>query len=258
MRWPLVALLISGCGFSVETDPVLGDDSPGDEPAPDAPTVAPRMCATTDPSLRLCLDFDGTTGLANDASAFAHPVEAQNLVPMSRDGEVAVSVDATSHIWIPESDELDVRTDLTVSMWIKAEGPIVGTTRWLYDNNTQYFASVRPGGFIRCGSGTVVADSIAIVDSAWHHVACTYEEDETRVYIDGHVAGCEETGERDLPTMGNDGLAIGANLSMGPGGPKFAEQFVGGIDNVQVFAKLLPPQDLCTAAGGSVCNTLCP
>ncbi len=260
VRWMLIALAVSGCGFSAELGFVDGDDDPSPDAGPDAgPTDVPRMCSTTDPTLRLCIDFDDTADLATDGSRSALPVDAQNLVPMLRDAEGAVEINATSRIYIPETPVLDIREDLTVSMWIKptvAITPIV--TQWLYDNNTQYFASMRPDGAIRCGVGTRTLDTVPLVlDGRWHHIACTYEEDEMRVYVDGHVAKCVQFSDREIPTDGNDGFAIGANLSSMAGAPKFAEQFVGGIDNVQVFSRIVGSSELCAAAGGTVCNTAC-
>jgi hypothetical protein len=256
----LAALVVSGCGFSIDADGVGGDDQPGPTEPDAGTTVVPRMCSTSDPSLRLCIDFDDQTNLATDGSSSAHVVDAANLVPMQRDAEGAVQVNAASHIYIPESPKLDIPEDLTVSLWIKADlGVTALATRWLFDNNTQYFASMRADGSIRCGSGTRVTDSPPILlDGQWHHVACTYEDDEMRTYVDGHIASCVEFSDRDIPTDGNDGFAVGANLSSTAGTPRFMEQFVGGIDNVQVFSRLVPSSELCTAAGGTVCNTICP
>ncbi len=253
-----MTLMVSGCGFSIATEgPVVGgDDEPGTEP--DA-TVVARMCSTDDPSLRLCIDFDDVTNLAIDQ--FDHPVEAINLTPMQRaTGEPAVEVGTTSHVHVAETPDLDIPDKLTVSMWIKfdIDGVPISTTssRWLFDNNTQYFASLRFGSVIRCGSGAENADSLPVpIDGAWHHVACTYERDEIRVYVDGDVGGCESVNDRLLPTGGDDGFAIGGNVSGGPGGPKFTEQFVGGIDDMQVFARTLSATELCTAAGHTGCDT---
>ncbi|MFN0246923.1 MAG: LamG domain-containing protein [Kofleriaceae bacterium] len=270
MRWWLITIFAAGCGFHVEVGSA-GDDQP-DPTEPDAgTTIVPRMCSTNDPDLRLCIDFDDSTNLAVDGSSVGHTIVAQNLTPMQRDThqgiEGAVQVGNQSHVWIAESPALDVAEDLTVAMWIQVDPGSLPTSitnsRWLYDNNTQYFASLRLGGTIRCGSGTVVTDSPPVgAGGTWHHVACTYQQDEMRVYIDGHVAGCEFTDDRDIPTDGDDGFAIGANLSwnnsQGPGQPRFNEHFVGGIDNVQVFSRLLPPAELCAAAGSTTCNTICP
>lgn len=255
-----MTLVASGCGFSIDTEgPVTGgDDDPGTEP--DA-TVTSRMCSTNDPSLRLCIDFDDAANLASDQ--FAHPVEAIDLTPMQRStGEPAVAVGTTSHVHVAETPDLDIADMLTVSMWIKFDigGVPISTTssRWLFDNNTQYFAALRFGSVIRCGSGAENADSLPIeLDGAWHHVACTYGRDEIRVYVDGDVGECEGVSDRPIPTNGDDGFAIGANVAGSPGGPKFTEQFIGGIDDVQVFARTLSSSELCGAAGRTGCRTTC-
>lgn len=255
-------MVTSGCGFSIGTEaPAVGDD---DQPQPevDAPTATPRRCSTSDPDLRLCIDFDDAGDLARDA--LAHVVTAQNLTPMMRDvNEPAVMVGTTSFLHVAESADLDIPDNLTVSLWVSVniDGlPLSATaSRWLFDNNTQYFAQLRTAGVIRCGSGNVEADSWPIpADGSWHHVACTFQRDQIRTYIDGNLAGCESVSNRLLPTGGMDGLAIGANVSGGPGGPRFADQFIGGLDSVQVFARTLSPQQVCDAAGSTTCLAVCP
>lgn len=242
-----------------------GGDDDSSMGQPDSGMTAPaRMCSTSDPSLRLCIDFNDSADLPTDGSSFAHPVMAQNLTPMTRTGgDQAVQVDASSRLHVPETTDLDIVDNLTVSMWIKFDIgglPLTNTNaRWLYDNNTQYFASLRVAGVIRCGSGPEVADSEPVpADGKWHHVACTYEREEIRVHVDGNVEGCEDLDNRPLPTGGDQGLAIGANIGGGAGGVTFSEQFIGGIDNVQVFARTFAPQDVCDAAGDVPCRTTCP
>lgn len=261
VRWLLLAL-IAGCGFSIEMGgPVVGDDQPPGQP--DAGATTARMCSTTDPALALCIDFDDSTNLAADQ--LGHVVDAQNLTPMPRAQEMAVELDNTSRLHVGETNDLDIADNLTVSMWISVDldGLPVSTTnsRWLYDNNTQYFAQLRLGGIVRCGAGGEDVDSAPIIaDGRWHHVTCTYTRDELRVYVDGHLHGCEGVSDRPLATSGMDGFAIGANVSgsTGPGGPRFTDQFIGGIDNVQVFSRLLHAGEICTAANGSGCLATCP
>jgi hypothetical protein len=220
------------------------------------------MCSTSDPDLRLCIDFDDTNNLASDQ--LAHTVTSMNLMPMQRDaGEPAVTVDASSFLHVGEATDLDIPDAVTVSMWMSVELaglPVSAVnSRWLYDNNMQWFAQLRVGGVIRCGIGGEDADSIPIIaDGGWHHVACTYARDEIRVYVDGNLHDCEDTADRPIPTGGDDGFAIGANLAGGATGPRFTEQFIGGIDNVQVFSRVLEPADVCAASGHAGCRATCP
>lgn len=218
-----------------------------------------RMCSTSDPALRLCIDFDDPTGVTKDQ--FAHAIEAQNLTPKPRDVEMAVAFEDDSRLHVAETPDLDIVESLTVSMWIYVDigGLPVSSvsSRWLYDNNTQYYASLRVGGVIRCGSGGEYADSSPIEIGRWHHVTCTYERNEIRVYVDGGVGGCENLSNRPLPTGGREGMAIGANVNGGAGGPYYSEEFEGGIDNVQVFARKLEAAEVCSAAGQVSCAATC-
>jgi hypothetical protein len=264
VRWMLLALVVSGCGFTIDGGPAVvgGDDGPQvDEPDGGGNTTPARMCSTSDPALKLCIDFDDPANLATDQ--FQHPLQAQNLMPDTRDTEKAVALDDESRLHVLESPDFDITDAVTVSMWIKIDigGLPVGPTssRWLFDNNTQYYGSLREGGVVRCGSGaTLRADSAPISLNQWHHITCTYDRREIRVYVDGQVGGCDTFSDRSLPTGGHEGLAIGANISGGAGGPYFTEELESGIDNVQLFARALDPTEVCTAARETGCVATCP
>jgi hypothetical protein len=74
------------------------------------------------------------------------------------------------------------------------------------------------------------------------------------VYIDGDLSRCRDLSVA-IPTTGEDGLAIGANLSGTNDAPLFRGNFVGGLDDVRVWAH--SDLDVCAAAGRTGCKTTC-
>ena len=260
-----IALWFAGCGFNGSqggTPPLpdaghhIGPDAgPPDasQPGPDAGPLA-RRCASTDPSLRLCLDFEDPLNPGADASGRGHQIPlADGLTTINRGEERAVMMTNTSRLLVAEHADFDIQRELTVSLWLSPGQQ--GQRMWLFDNNRQYAISYLDDGRIRCIAGSDVVDSAtSIADTGWHHVACTYDGDELVVHVDGAVAGCREL-ERDLSTEGAEGIGVGANLGAGP---TFTERFVGGLDNVQVFARTWSSAQLCAAAGRTGCNAECP
>lgn len=218
-----------------------------------------RRCST-EPSLRLCLDFDDVA-LVTDGSGLDHDVTAANIGMMERDTEPAALLVTASRLHVSEAPDLDLATELTTSMWMQMEPaalPTSGSTgRWLLDNNNQYFMAVRDGGKLRCGGGPITLESpddLIGSDARWQHVACTFDGALWSVYVDGNRVACRAS-MRPLDRDGADGVALGANL--GSGGT-FSETYVGGLDNIEIFARAKAPEEICAAAGHTDCSAACP
>jgi len=258
--WLCAAFLV-GCGF--EAAPGEEDTMIDDPTSPTGDPTVERKCATADGSLRLCIDFEDPATDATDGSGRNHhPVVVDGLTTLDRDAgggaiELAVEMSAQSKLQIAEHADLDIATNLTVSMWVNTSTrPAAGSSYWLLDNNNQYSISMQPSGAIRCGLGASTVDSAAqlnVSGGGWHQVACTYDGEELKVYIDGWVRGCRDV-DRPISTTGTDGLSIGSNIGAGP---VFNDKFVGGLDNVQVFARTFSPAELCAANGNDWCNPSC-
>ena len=110
---------------------------------------------------------------------------------------------------------------------------------------------------MRCGiehDQTVDSGSNARIDDAqFHHVACTYDGNELRVYVDGDLANCQTPGATidSTPALTDIGHEFG-NVST-------TEQFRGALDDIHVFARALRPDEICALARrGSGCNMTCP
>jgi len=253
----LWAILLASAGCSFVSPPGSGS-GPGPDPdpmgGPDGAPAARTVCDHADASLRLCVDFEGTIV---DRSAAGAEVAAAGVATMDRDGEPAAMLGATSTMHVHESTALDIQGGLALDMWIRpASKPASGSTYWMLDNNTQYGIELTDTGAIRCVLSNRVVDSAATVplDGQFHHVACTYDRAKLKVFVDGELSRCADQ-TIEIPITGNDGLAIGANLSGTDAAPVFASPFVGGLDNVRVWAR--PDLDVCAAAHRTGCLTSC-
>lgn len=251
----------AGCTFA--SPPEGGDDlggaddeptpttQPGQQPGP--PPAARGACDSADASLRLCVDF---TGAVTDRSASGAPIAATSVGTMDRDGDPAASLSMASTMHVHEAAALDIQGGLALDMWIRPTGkPATGARYWMLDNNQQYGASYTDAGTIRCVLASYTVDSAVLpLDGKFHHVACTYDQTKLKVFVDGDVARCQDLTVA-IPTTGTDGLAIGANLSGTDASPTFYDGFIGGLDDVRVWARA--DLDVCAAAGRTGCRTSC-
>lgn len=246
----LVICASAGCTFpSPGSD---GELEPEDEVSPDPAPAGRSVCDRRDPDLRLCVDFDGDV---MDRSVYGATIAATEVSSMQRGSEPAAALVATSTMHVREGGDLDIVGQLSLEAWIRPQGAPGSEGFWILDNNTQYGASYTTAGTIRCVLGNLVVDSAPLpADGQFHHVACTYDGARLHVYLDGDLSRCRDLGIA-IPTTGEDGLAIGANLSGTDTAPQFRGNFVGGLDDVRVWAR--GDLDACAAAGRTGCKTTC-
>jgi hypothetical protein len=219
----------------------------------DAPPTSRSPCDATDPSLRLCVDFQPPIA---DRSASGAVIAVTDVSALDRNGEPAGLLTAASTMHVRESVALDLQGALALDMWIRpATSPPAGGA-WLLDNNQQYGVNITGARAVRCVLGSFTVDSAAPTAlDVFQHVACTYDGATLKVFVNGELSGCANVAIA-IPTTGADGLAIGANLSGTDDDPAFADRFVGGIDDVRVWAR--SDLDVCAIAGRTGCNTVCP
>jgi hypothetical protein len=264
----ILLLAAGGCGFSdwTEGDGPLDPTEPiTEEPPPEEPTVIERRCSAsmTDSTLRLCLDFedpdpfdkayDGTMPY-NDAEMVA--VTPMTRTPQDQPLERAAELSTTSELKIAESAELDIPDAITIGMWIRpSSAPEVDVA--LLDNDRQYSLTLRADRRTSCailGDSEPGKDPVTADGSTWTHVACRYDGDEMRIYVNGSVSECRRF-DKAIATDSMVGTAIGADLDATG---QLGTRFVGGLDNVRVYARALSNSDLCAAAGRTDCETQCP
>ena len=233
-RVAIAALLLGACSFSA-TPASNGGAPDANGVTVDGPTYFVG-CHITDPSLRLCLDFEDPVlaPIVKDGSTFRHDATTVNLVPMTRSGEQAAMFSSTSSATIPATPDFGPPA-LSLEAWMKPDS-IISTSWAIYD--AQHYALGISGSSITCGVGNkVVSVDATPYANQWVHVACTSTAMKLTLYVNGNAVDCNS----GTKTMGASSLGIGVGLS-------------GGIDNVRLFAAALPAATICTHAGQTGCT----
>ncbi len=150
---------------------------------------------------------------------------------------------------------------VTVSLWVKGASPASGG-RWIVaegndtSGSTAYvWGTTSPAGkltnFPRNDSGTggsKTGDKI-VFDDTWHHLAFTDDAGSVAVYVDG-VA---ETGDFNYTPTGAytfQNTSIGAWIRGGVPSPTISNDFVGLIDDVAIFGRVLEAGEIAALASG--------
>jgi Concanavalin A-like lectin/glucanases superfamily len=263
----LSLLFLVACAYHSPSSSMGGDDDDG--LPPDGDTPVERACLSmADPAL--CIEFEqgipdfSAMDIAIDGSANRFDADADNVIAMTRDmtpqieDRKAAGFGLTSQLVIDQDLALD--GDVTVEMWMQL-GFGIGSRSWLFDSNHRFFLSYGNNNRqIRCGinsdiSGLRIDSVTTIDDDAWHHVACTFERatSEMKIFIDGAVAGCKPLATTIAARPG--GTTIGAPHG---GGDSF-DHFVGALDGIHVYKRVLEPAMVCISATGDTdCTAECP
>lgn len=259
------AIVLAGCTFDGPGG-LAGDPEVEPDPVdiPPAPQPVPRHCGVSEAGVLLCIDFEDPSlaQLAIDGSPHHNNAVAANVASIERlPGEKAASLSSTSTLLVPESAMLDV-PKLTLEMWIRpAAEPGKGKSVGLFDNPGQYAMRFENKRRVRCGltDDDDSAHSAASVPmNMWSHVACRFDGNNLRIYINGQLSECA-TFDGTIKPGGLPGAAIGSRLIAGPL-PLHRDPFIGAVDNVRIYNSALPDDQICTAAGypSGTCNKTCP
>lgn len=145
-----------------------------------------------------------------------------------------------SYLVIPPEEQtgLYMTGDMTLSLWVYAENPVMPLVeRWagaaifpFVINYVYFLENGQPGSFT--GNSTIHIGEIPL--NEWHHVVFVREGEEIKVYIDGNFAGSEvqtfPPAEEDLPLyIGWNGLDVHAD---------------GKIDELAIFDRALTPEEI--------------
>jgi hypothetical protein len=251
------ALFLSACGFTNEVDRTLEVDGGTDPNTNPNPNPSGLRCNAADQNgMILCVDFEDAPGFDD---FFGTNTTATYVASMDRvANEKAAEFAQLSLYTIDDAPKFNV-SQLTIEMWARPTSDPGGMNeQGLFDNHLGYKLSYEGGRQIECQIGSDgfnhSLDSKVSISLDWHHVACTYNGNELRVYVDGKLEGCRSF-TTPIPNYGAYGAAIGANIS---GGPTYVNRFVGQIDNVRVYNRKLEAADICKiATGGTGCSNEC-
>lgn len=252
MKIAAVALALAGCAFTQDRPDDLGGGGGGGGGGQDGSRTA---CDPADPTLKLCLDFEEPfeTSIA-DLSADGVIATAEQVLGIDHDDERAAMLSPGSRLRVPESAKLDITGALAIDAWIHPMMglPIGPEKAWVLDNEKQYGIRLEDDKVVCLVKDRLVASPPLASPQDWHHIACTYDSQVMKVFVDGQLAACRAEAT-PIPTDGKAGLALGANLG---GKWTFSEPYRGGLDNVRVWARA--DIDVCAAAGSTGCATVCP
>lgn len=213
--------------------PDLGVDmGPADGGPPTLPFCGPIA------GLVGCYTFDGDLPFADESGA------ANDLVATAVTlGVGAVNRGATltagSALYANEAPSLDVSAGFSIDLWANLDVlPAVGRMG-LADKNGQFGVFVYPGGRVSCTAGGASAEYTGVSAATWFHVACTHDGSTLRLYVDGRERG---TATGPPPGFGT------ATLNLGEDSPSGGDQLGGGLDEIRVWTRALPPSMVESAA----------
>jgi hypothetical protein len=235
----------AGTTTKSSTEPRPGEPTPTPPTAPatDAGTGAdaavdaapPRSAFCSAPDLILCFELEG---MVKDGSVNAVPVTSVTNVSFvqARTGQ-GVEVGNDSAIHLPYTPLLDAQA-VTIEAWVRLSTDLF-SGGVIFDADGRYAMEIENDGDLKCitPDGSETGGSVA--DGVLTHVACTFASDGR---IRNYVAGEErDIGSGRLGTSDTGGAEIGGDAPSG-------ERFVGTIDQLRVFRRVLTPEEIALSA----------
>ena len=218
----------------------VGEGGPDD---PDAPPAGAFCDSAGEPNLVGCWEFEGNL---DDGSGDANNGTGTNVMFVAAGQRgMAALLASNSHIQIADSPSLQPQA-ITIEGWIKPTNLPNGNGRQgIVDNNNSYgfFIVGNPAPGLEC-VGTDAA--VALMENVYQHVACVYDATGTRIYVDGSELVADPPGA-PLGAGDNTGAVLGGN-SNGQ-----LDTLVGDIDQFRIWNTGRTAQQICTAAGKTVC-----
>lgn len=148
---------------------------------------------------------------------------------------------------VPNSANLNIQNSITFATWLKSS------------NTSDYSAALHRyngGGFLLVANrsntnkascqlllshpytGAYVDSTTPVIDSLWHHIACTYDGSNLRIYVDGKEQGISpySYGTSYIP---NEPLYIGRD-------PYGSRYFTGELDDIRIYNRSLSAEEVQT------------
>src|SRR5262249_52033129 len=166
-----------------------------------------------------------------------------------------------SGVLVPSSNSLNPTEAITIDAWVNPSSyPNTGPAVVRKDTNnvgtTQYSLSIGDGltaGTVHCNiGGSVGATGGSVPLNQWTHLACTYDRQNLRVYVNG-VEVASSAATQAIPTSSQD-LGIGKD-------PGFNDRnFDGLIDEVEILNRALSQAEIAAivnADSAGKCKPTC-
>lgn len=219
-------------------------DASAPEAAPpiDANAPARPFCDGADPTIVLCMPFEGAIA---DASAHAQAIDvtgATSFVAGARGGSAVLLTDQTV-IHVPHNAAWTYAGQLRVEVWMKPDAlPESGKRAGLIDKDGSFGVFVQSDGRITCTmGGGVEAPAGTAKIGRWTHIACVNGTTTVSMYVDGAKITDAPAGAATSTTAL---AAIGGNSPSG-------DPFVGALDELRVTAGARTPGEIAAAMTAS-------
>ena len=234
--------------------PPLVDAAPGSDAAPGvdaAPGIdaTPGYCAPQS-GLIGCYQFERN---ANNALP-GLDIAINLLVTFPTDGKFgrAAKFNTSTTASIAADSRLDLAT-FTLEAWVNPSQVGADTTS-LVNRYSHYGMTLDNKGAPACeytasGGGRGIASTIVpLAPNQWNHVACTFDGMNLRTYVNGLNSASTFTLAGPVATGGMEGVSIGGAA---PGHP--TDLYVGELDELRIFSRVLTAQEICMDAGLASC-----
>lgn len=198
-------------------------------------------------ALVACYPFDGDTADASPNQLDAIAVDTSFVAgPLGQ----AVDLISTSRLEVEDDSALDV-DKITLQAWVYLRAyPTGGAGRnraMVVNSNLQYGLWINPAGTLTCWALASATTNAPIPLNTWTHLACTYDEVNMRIYVDGQLVE-EQASTLGIPTLGTRGLSIGGDNPSGEN-----DRLDGLLDELRLYRIARSAAELCADAGQATC-----
>lgn len=208
-------------------DAAAPDNAP---PTPVGTTSLPMGPCGNDPSLALCIRFEGSFV---DESPARLPVRGEPLRFVPARTGLAAQMSGQRRLVVPDHPSLDAPT-ITIEATVQPE-QIDGTSMTVLEYPGQYGLVVLGSGSVMCVAGPsgYALKPGALQAGRWYDLVCVFHEGVISVFIDG-VLAAQKAGA-PLRTDPSSGIRIGWDDMP-------YRQFDGLIDELRVWRSARPPR----------------
>lgn len=233
-----LVVALAGCGFHGAEAP----DARTIDAAIDVPDAAGSTFCDPIDGLVACYEFEGNT---SDATTNHLDAVATNVMYIDDRFGKAMQLALTSAATVGASNKFDL-SQLTIEAWVNPTTlPAPTRVSVVLAVSGQYMLWIDEFGRLVCDlhGATRVTSTATVATAMWSHVACTYDADTARVYVNG--VGTPRGRSGDL-SGGSNAMSIGGSIPAG-------SRWIGLIDELRLLSVARSGPQICSDAGQTGC-----